>query len=95
MDDALEDVIEKLIKIKKWYAENKEDILKGDLVKVSTNRQYSELVVIGQHLSNLARGMLKVGYGHRDKYDDIVQYLLGNRKKEVIDDWFAGMMRMP
>lgn len=93
MEETLDKVMEKLTNIKEWYAENKEAILSGKMNSDKTlGKYYSELVIIGQFMSNLARGLLKVGSGDADEYDGIVHDLLSNNYLKGTEKWFETML---
>lgn len=94
MDKALDKVITKLTKIKEWYAENKKAILSGEISSDEFGRKYySEMITIGQFMSNLARGLMKISGGYIDEYDGIVQDLLNDRCLEGTEEWFKVMLK--
>jgi len=94
MDKAFDMVIKKLTKIKEWYAENKKAILDGKMESDKTFlKYYSELVTIGQFMSNSARGLSKLAGGYTDGYDDIVYGLLNDVYLEKTEEWFETMLK--
>ena len=93
MEETLDKVMEKLTNIKEWYAGNKEAILSGRMGSDKTlGKYYSELVTIGQFMSNLARGLLRVGNGDAGEYDGIVYDLLNNSYLKGTEEWFETML---
>lgn len=93
MDKALDKVITKLTKIKGWYAENKKAILSGEMGSDKVvGKYYSELVIIGQFMSNLARGLSKISGGYIDNYDGIVNDLLNDNYLKGTEEWFEIML---
>jgi len=93
MDKALDKVITKLTKIKEWYIESKEAMLSGEFPDTKIGKYYSEMIVIGQFLSNLARDLLKASDVDRNLYDDAVQYLLNDKYLEGTEEWFETMLK--
>lgn len=94
MDKALDKVITKLTKIKEWYTENKKEILSGKMGADKTvGKYYSELVTIGQFMSNSARGLMKISTGDTDKFDNIVHNLLNDKYLEGTEEWIEVMLK--
>lgn len=94
MDKALDNVITKLIKIKEWYTENKKAILSGKMASDKTlGRYYSEMVMIGQFMSNSARGLLMTSSGDTDRFDNIVHNLLNDTYLKGTEEWFEAMLK--
>jgi hypothetical protein len=79
MEETLDMVMKKLTNIKGWYTKNKDVILSGKMSSDKTlGKYYSELITIGQFMSNLARGLTRVGTGDGGVYDGVVYDLLNN-----------------
>jgi len=94
MDKALDKVITKLTKIKEWYAENKKAILRGEIdFDKPAGKYYSEMITIGQFMSNSARGLMKLCCGDTSEYDGIVQNLLNDKYLEGTEEWFKIMLK--
>lgn len=92
MDKTLNKVIKKLTNIGDWYADNKDEILAGDLSDKALVKYHSELLIIGSFLINSASGLLKLANGCSTRYDPVVRDLSSDSYLKRTEDWFEKML---
>ena len=98
MDEALQLIIDRLIEIRDWYAENKDNLLSGNFhimpMDAEFRHYYSDMIIFGRLLSNLATSVLKLLTGIEDMYDGTYRYLIGEEDISHIKEWIEIMKGM-